>query len=80
MRAIGDARIDLDSNFRVGREGETLARVAEKIFHLRGSKIGGRAAAPVKLDHGAIFRNALADVFDFVFQRIEVGNRDVLSF
>ena len=50
--------------------------MAEKIFHLRGGEISGRAAAPVKLNHGAIFRNALADVLDFSFQRGEVGNRD----
>ena len=55
MRAIGDARVDLDSDFRIRRERKTLARVAEKIFHLRGRQIRGRAAAPVKLDHAGDF-------------------------
>src|ERR1700689_36772 len=54
--------------------------MAEKIFHLRGSQIGGRSAAPVKLNHGAIFRNALAHMFDLSFQGVEVGNRDFFIF
>ena len=36
MRAAGDARIDFDADFGVRREGKSLARVAEEIFHLRG--------------------------------------------
>ena len=55
VRATGDARIDLDSDFRVRREGKALARVQKKIFHLRGREIGRRAAAPVELDHAAFF-------------------------
>ena len=80
MRAIGDAWVNFDADLRIGRERKTLARVAEKILHLRGSQIGGRSAAPVKLNHGAIFRNALADVLDLALQGIEVGNRDVFIF
>ena len=37
VRLRRDARIDLDADFRVGREGESLRRVAEKLFHLLGS-------------------------------------------
>ncbi len=51
VRAICDARIDFNSNFGVRRERKSLARVTEEIFHLRGSEIRGRAAAPVKLNH-----------------------------
>ena len=58
MRAAGDARVDFDSDFRVGRERKSLARIAEKIFHLRGREIRRRAAAPVKLNHGPLFRNS----------------------
>ena len=54
MLAAGDARIDFDADFGVGREGEALAGEAEEIFHLRGREIGGRAAAPVELHDGAI--------------------------
>ena len=75
VRAAGDARVDFDSDFGVGREGKSLARVAEEIFHLRGREIRRRAAAPVELDHGALFRDHAADVFDFAFQRGEVGRR-----
>src|SRR3984885_7431647 len=54
--------------------------MAEKILHLRGSQIRGRSAAPVKLNHGAIFRNPLAHMFDLSFQGLEVGNRDFFIF
>jgi hypothetical protein len=37
MRATSDARVNLDADLRVGRERKTLARVAEKVFHLRRS-------------------------------------------
>ena len=78
MRAIGDARIDFDADFGVRREREALARVHEKVFHLRGREIGGRAAAPVELDHAAVFRNPAGHVLDFLLQRGEVGNGDAL--
>src|SRR5271156_2504610 len=80
MGAIGDARVNLDADLRVWREGESLARVAEQIFHLCGSQIGGRSAAPVKLNHRTIFGNALADVFDLAFQGVEIWDGDVLVF
>ena len=80
VRAIRDAGINFDSDFGVGREGESLARVAEKIFHLRGSKIGRRATAPMELNYGALFRNPSADVFNFALQRSEVGNCDAFVF
>ena len=80
VRAIGDARINFDADFRIRREGKSLARVAEKIFHLRGSQIGGRSAAPVKLNHRTILRYALAHVLDFAFQGVQVGNRDFFIF
>ena len=52
--AGGDARIDFDADFGVGREGEALARVTEEIFDLFRREIGGRAAAPVELRDRAI--------------------------
>src|SRR5277367_6523834 len=70
MSAIGNARINLDADLRVWGEGKSLARVAEQIFHLRGSQIGGRSATPVKLNHGTVLRNALADMLDLAFQGI----------
>jgi hypothetical protein len=51
-----------------------------KIFHLCGSEIGGRAAAPVKLDHRPLARHAARHVVDFPLERREVGNRDLLIF
>src|SRR6202789_2468446 len=54
--------------------------MAEKIFHLCGSQIRGRSASPVKLNHGAIRRNALAHVFDISFQGFQVGKRDFFIF
>ena len=52
MLRAGDARIDFDADFGVGREGESLRGEAEQIFHLRGRQIGGRSAAPVELHDG----------------------------
>src|SRR5271170_3775203 len=80
MSAIGNARINLDADLRVWGEGKSLARVAEEIFHLRGSQIGGRSAAPVKLNHRTVFGNALADMLDLAFQGIEIRDGDVLVF
>ena len=54
--------------------------VAEKIFHLGGSEIGRRAAAPVKLSDFTFFGDTRADVVDFVFERFQVGNRYAFVF
>ena len=78
MRAVGDARIDFDADFSVGREGKLLGERAEKIFHLRGRQIGGRAAAPVKLHHRAFLGDASGDVLNFVLERREVGDGDAV--
>src|SRR6266853_1293951 len=32
-----DARVDLDADFRVGREGEALRGITEELLHLLGS-------------------------------------------
>ena len=55
MFAAGDARVDFDADFGVGGESEVILGEAEEIFDLRGSEIGGSAAAPVELDYRAIF-------------------------
>ncbi len=73
MIAAGDARIDFDADFGVGRESEVLAREAEEVFDLRGSEIGGSAAAPVELHDGTIPRDAAADVLDLALQYVQVG-------
>ena len=78
MLLRGDARIDFDADFGVGSEGEALGGVAEKVFHLRGSQIGGRAAAPVKLRDAALARDVPRDVVDFSLQRGEVRRRDAV--
>src|SRR5580658_1949843 len=78
MLATGHSRIDFDSDLRIRSKREALARIAEEIVHLFRSKVRGRAAAPVELNHGPPLRNLSADVIDFALQRIEVRNRDVL--
>ena len=57
VRAIRDARVHFNSNLGVGRKRKPLPRVTEKVFHLRGTEIRGRAAAPVELNHGPLFRD-----------------------
>lgn len=80
MIAGGDARVDFNADFSVGSEGEVIARVAEEIFDLRRSEIGGRAAAPVELRDGAIFGDGLADAVDFALQDFEIRRSDTLIF
>jgi len=80
VRAAGDARVHFDADFGVRREGKALASVAEKLFHLCGSEIRRRAAAPVKLGHGAFFGDHWSDVLNFALERGEIGGRDALVF
>ena len=54
MLTGGDARIDFDADFGVGCEMEMFACEAEEIFDLLGRQIRWSAAAPMKLDDGAI--------------------------
>src|SRR5258707_6872534 len=72
--------MDFDADFAVGSELEMLARESEKIFDLLRGKIRGRAATPMELHYGAIFRNAGADAFRLVLQHIEIRWRDTLVF
>src|SRR6266853_1634776 len=37
VRLRRDARVDLDADFRVGREGEALRGITEELLHLLGS-------------------------------------------
>ena len=78
MRAAGDTRVDFNSDFGVRRKKESLARVCEEVFELRGRKIRGSAAAPVELNYRAFARNHSRDVVDFLLERGEIGNRDAL--
>ena len=78
MRVRGDARIDLDADFRVRRERKPLGREAEQCFHLFRRQISGRAAAPVKLHDGPLARNEAADVLDFALESFDVGRRDAV--
>lgn len=65
MFAAGDAGVDFNADFGVGGEGKVILGEAEEIFDLGRSEIGGRAAAPMKLDYRAIFGDVLADAGDF---------------
>src|SRR5215813_5535395 len=76
--ARGDARVDLDADFRVGRKSEALFAVAKKIFELRGRRVGRRPAAPVELDDFAFAGNRPRDPRDLFLQDFEVGKRDAL--
>src|SRR5882762_6199826 len=78
MRLRRDARVDLDADFGVRRERETLRRVTKKLLHLLGSQIRWSAAAPVKLHHGPIARNEFADMLDFALKRFDVRRRDAV--
>jgi len=80
MLAAGDAGIDFDADFSVGRESEMFAREAVQIFDLRRSEIGGSAAAPVELDDRAIFGDATADALRFALEDFEVRRCDALVF
>src|ERR1700722_13132108 len=80
VATFGHSRIDLDSNLGVGGKGESFAGVAEKIFHLRGSEIGWRASAPVKLSDGPFAGHSRANVTDFFLERVQVGNRYTFVF
>src|ERR1700680_1917781 len=75
-----DTRIDFDADFGVGREREVIPGEAEKVFDLRRSQIGGSAAAPVELHHGAVAGNAAADMFDLSLQYVQIWGRDALVF
>ncbi len=78
MRCGRHARVDLDADFGVRRERESLGRESKQAFHLFGRQIGGRAAAPVKLHDGAFARNEAADVLDFALQYFDVRRRDAV--
>ena len=81
VRAIGDPRIDFDSDFAVGRKRKALARVAEEIFHLRGGEIGRRAAAPVKLHHRRASSKPCALTWSIsLFSASRYGSVTLLSF
>lgn len=76
----GDARIDFDADFGVGRKSEMLASEAEEIFDLRGREIRGSAAAPMELGDRALASNGAADAPGFALQDIEIGRGDALVF
>ena len=57
VRAAGDARVHLNTNFGVRREREPFARVAEKILHLRWRQKRRRTSSPVELDDRPLLRN-----------------------
>src|ERR1700736_3234602 len=78
MRLCGDARIDLNANFRVRGESKTFRCVMKKTFHLIGGQIRGRAPAPVKLDDGAFAGNKFADVVDFPLKDFNVWWRNTV--
>lgn len=80
MLSAGDAGVDFDADFSVGREGEVVVCEAEEIFDLRRSEIGGSAAAPVELDDWAIFGDGPADAGDFPFKDFQIRERDALVF
>src|SRR5207247_458796 len=78
MLAGGHARVNFDANLTVGVEVEMFSGECEQILDLFRSQIGWRAAAPMKLDHGTISRDAAADALHLLLQNVEVGRRDAL--
>src|SRR5689334_9863332 len=80
VRARSDAGIHFDADFAVGRKMKTFARKSEQVLNLLRRKIGGRAAAPVKLHDGTILGNAAADAFRLTLQYIQIRRRDTLVF
>ena len=80
VRARGHTRIYLDPDLRVRRKREALPRVGEQVLDLLGGKIRRRSAAPVKLRHLALARNAMADVISLLFQHVQIRRRNSLVF
>ena len=80
VRSRRDTGIDFDADFAVWRKVETLARKSEEVFDLHRGKIRGRAAAPMELHNGAIFRNATADALRFTLEHIQIRRRDTFVF
>src|SRR5260370_712130 len=80
MLPKSDARVDLDANLTVGVEMEMLFGACEQILDLCGRQVGRSAAAPMKLDHGAILRDAAADALHLPLQHVKIGWRNVLVF
>src|SRR5712664_3600233 len=78
MLARGHAGVDLDANLTAGVEMEMLFGACEQILDLRGCQVGWRAAAPMKLDDGAMLRDAAADALHLLLQHVKIGRRDVL--
>src|SRR5260370_9676109 len=80
MLARGDARVDLDANLTVGVEMEMLFGACEQILDLCGRQVGRSAAAPMKLEHGAILQDPPADALHLPLHHSKFGCRNVLVF
>src|SRR6266852_3836396 len=76
MLERGDARVNLDADFRVWGEMKMLARETKEILDLRGRQVGRRAAAPMELHDGTVLRNAAADALRLALEDVKIRRRD----
>src|SRR5882724_9830240 len=76
MLARGDPRVDFDADFGIRRKMEMFASETEEILDLRGRQVGGRAAAPMELHDGTVFRNTAADALRLALEDAKIGRRN----
>src|ERR1700675_2764444 len=76
--ARGHARVDFDSDFRIGGEVKSGANRPNQVFDLVWREIGWSAAAPRKLDDLALFRNTAADPLHLLLQHAEIRGSHAL--
>ncbi len=74
----GDARVDLDPDFGVGRQREPFARVLEELLELRGVQVGRGPASPVQLDDGPLPVQPPGELVYFPPELLQVGECDVV--
>src|SRR5260370_17780485 len=80
MFAGGHERVDLDANFAIGIEMKMIFRECEEALDLFGREVRWGAAAPMKLNDGAIFRDAAADALHFLLQHVKIRRGDIFVF
>src|SRR6266852_3652858 len=76
MLERGDARVNLNADFRIWGKVKMLARETEEILDLRGRQVGRRAAAPMELHDGTVLRNAAADALRLALEDAKIRRRD----
>src|SRR5437879_5469682 len=76
--ARSNAGIDFNSDFRIRGKGESRADRSKQVFNLVRREICWSAAAPMKLDDFALFRNAATDPLHLLLQHSEIRRRHAL--